>query len=118
MNFFKYEKIKLQEPTVWYSNRYNEIAVNFLNDKHRYSEFSRDLNSVKVLKELFPNFDGYGTRLKWPSIFHNGSLCREVCIFDPQNKILQTTGGSKQKVSQKKKGGADPKFLYMDVPLD
>jgi hypothetical protein len=120
LTYLASKTVLVPKPTSWRPEF--EMASACLNNKHRYSEFSRDLHMVRELKDIFGSqYDGYITRLKWPSKFHNGLLLKEICLFsNAKVKLLQ--GGNRtllnktnSKVTRKKqKGGVDP--LYDHLP--
>jgi hypothetical protein len=68
------------------SNKY-EMYASCFNDRHRFSANSLDKEMVVVLKQLYPEYDGYASLIKWPSKIHGGLFNKEVCIFNPILKL-------------------------------
>jgi hypothetical protein len=95
--------IKLEIPTNW--SLEHERAVRFLLNRHRYSTFERDKSFVTILKSIYGNnCDGYISKIKWASKFHDGFFNREVCLFNPTPILLIQKGGNKKRKIIKKKG--------------
>jgi hypothetical protein len=103
--------IPIPNPDKW--SIQHDIAANFINNKHRYSEISQDISMVSVLNEIFGTmYDGYITRLKWPTKLHNGMFMKEV--FKPNGKLSQISPVSKG--GKKQKGGFPNKLIHEHVP--
>ena len=82
------QRIQIRKPSVWDFKR--ESCVQFINNKHRYSEFSRDVFMINILKALYASeFHGFMTNIRWPSKLHDGFFNREICIFHPSINLVE-----------------------------
>jgi hypothetical protein len=102
-NYLLLNKIKLENATKWILQ--HEVAVKFVKNRHRYSTFERDKKFVDTLKLIYGNIcNGYISKLKWPSKFHDGFFNRELCLFNPTKELLvqRIKGGSKKTIKKKK----------------
>jgi hypothetical protein len=115
--YLRSRKVKLDIDESKWANEH-AYACACINNKHRYSDFERDLFTVETLFQLFGDrYDGYISRLRWPSKFHNGMFPREVCIFRPKDKVKIKGEGGKKGSRKPRKGGAPQiDFIYDHVP--
>lgn len=89
---------------------YITLGVGYFGNCHRYSKTSTDTMMIKMIKEMYPNYDGIISPIMWPSIHHGGYLVAEMCVFDgPQCVEIKRKmpGGRRlrQKKVQKRGGG-------------
>lgn len=108
LNFLKKKRVKLEEIEDW--TKEHDVALSWCNNKHRYSEYSRDMFSVTAMAYVYHDkYDGYATKTKWPSKLHNGLFMKEICVFDYDSCI--------EIVSKVKYGGGRGKQIQIRTPL-
>lgn len=79
-----------------------DLYIGCVGNIHRYSTTEYDKLLVDALKNLYgTEYDGYISKIGWPSYFHDGFLTPEVCIFNPSLCLKEGTeaksGGKKRK---------------------
>jgi hypothetical protein len=93
LSYFLKNRIKIEQPHNWNRNkeRYELYSKFFLN-RHRYSTYERDADLARILYRFYSHiFNGYATRMMWPSKFHDGLFNREICLFDPMQHLILTS---------------------------
>jgi len=80
VRYLRSKNVKLIDVKEW--NVRHDHAIEFIHNKHRYSDFSRDIFLVTNLKTLYGDkYHGYMTNIMWPSKLHDGFFGRELCLF-------------------------------------
>ena len=80
-------RLKKLEKNILYNKDIIDQYIGYFNNKHRLSIDKYDQETVKIMKILYPSFDGYISENLWPSYFHDGFVLPELCIFNPSLSI-------------------------------
>lgn len=71
----------------------------FLNGKHRYSTYDRDMRMATLLSKLYPEYKGFASLIEWPSVLMDGMFNREICLFTPNECLTHVQlGGRKRQI--------------------
>ena len=103
VNYLLSKGVKLNKPQKW--SDVHEMYSGFFMKRHRYSTYDRDERMVTHLEPIYgKNYNGYITKIAWPSKLHDGFFNREVCLFNPNHEVLtvnKTYGGAKKQKNPK-----------------
>lgn len=106
LKYLKKQRVNIVQVSKWSDE--HETALQWINGKNRYSEFNRDKEFASVLYKLYSSsYDGYMTKLLWPSKLHDGFFMREICLFVPLMFVKKLgyighTGGTVSRTYRKK----------------
>lgn len=65
-----------------------ELDTQFYGNRSRHSILELDIYLIKLLKSIYPEYDGIASPIKLPNILSNGYHHSELCIFNKENVEL------------------------------
>jgi hypothetical protein len=62
-----------------------EFDTQFYGNRSRHSILELDIYLIKLLKSIYPEYDGIASPIKLPNVLSNGYHHSELCIFNKEN---------------------------------